>query len=38
VGLDLVVVARQGVGRADNLDCFESLLQHWQRVAKQCVR
>ncbi|MGD8907773.1 MAG: ribonuclease P protein component [Chromatiales bacterium] len=37
VGLDLVVVARQGASRADNRDCFESLHQHWKRVAEQCV-
>ena len=36
-GLDLVVVTRQGVNRADNSGCFASLRQHWQRVADKCV-
>jgi len=36
-GLDLVVVTRQGIRRANNNDCFESLRLHWQRVADKCV-
>jgi ribonuclease P protein component len=36
-GIDLVVVSRQGVSRTDNSGCFESLRQHWQRVADKCV-
>lgn len=36
-GFDLVVVTRQGICRADNNDCFESLRLHWQRVADKCV-
>jgi ribonuclease P protein component len=35
-GLDLVVVTRRGVNRADNHSCFESLTQHWQNLADQC--
>lgn len=36
-GLDLVVVTRQGIGRANNGRCFESLHHHWQRVAELCA-
>ncbi|MEJ2456215.1 MAG: ribonuclease P protein component [Candidatus Thiodiazotropha sp.] len=36
-GFDLVVVTRQGIGRTDNAGCFESLRQHWLRVAERCV-
>ena len=36
-GLDLVVVTRHGIARADNNDCFVSLHEHWQRVAEKCV-
>lgn len=36
-GLDIVVVSRSGVLQADNLRCFESLRQHWQRVAETCA-
>jgi ribonuclease P protein component len=38
VGLDLVVVGRRGLSRADNQCCFESLLKHWQSVAEKCVK
>ena len=33
MGLDLVVVGRRGLTKADNRSCFDSLQQHWQRVA-----
>ncbi len=36
-GIDLVVVTRRGVSRVDNSGCFDSLRQHWQRVANKCV-
>jgi ribonuclease P protein component len=36
-GLDLVVVTRHGISRADNSDCFKSLRHHWQKVAEKCV-
>lgn len=37
VGLDLVVVTRQGIGRADNGRCFDSLHRHWQRIVEICA-
>ncbi|MCU7795843.1 MAG: ribonuclease P protein component [Candidatus Thiodiazotropha sp. (ex Semelilucina semeliformis)] len=37
VGLDLVVVSRQGISQADNRRCFDSLSKHWQRVAEKCA-
>jgi ribonuclease P protein component len=36
-GLDLVVVSRQGVTRADNIRRFQSLSAHWRRVAEKCA-
>ncbi|MCU7842234.1 MAG: ribonuclease P protein component [Candidatus Thiodiazotropha sp. (ex Monitilora ramsayi)] len=38
MGLDLVVVGRRGLSQADNRRCFESLSQHWRRVAEKCVK
>ena len=36
-GLDLVVVSRSGAAGSDNSVCFDSLRQHWRRVAVKCV-
>lgn len=36
-GLDLVVVSRSGAAGSDNSVCFDSLRQHWRRVAEKCV-
>jgi ribonuclease P protein component len=37
-GLDLVVVARQGVATNENQYCLNSLQQHWRRIADRCVK
>jgi len=36
-GLDLVVVSRSGATGSENSACFESLRQHWRRVAEKCA-
>ncbi|MEJ2611401.1 MAG: ribonuclease P protein component, partial [Candidatus Thiodiazotropha sp.] len=38
VGLDLVVVARQGVALTNNECCLSSLQHHWQRLVESCAR
>ncbi len=36
--VDLVVMARPGVAACDNAGLRDSLLQHWERIAKRCKR
>lgn len=37
-GLDVVVMAKTAAGQAGNPDLRESLIQHWEQIARQCKK
>lgn len=38
VGLDIVVIARNGAGSAQNSEIFEALTIHWRQLKERCEK